>query len=101
MSSVASTEVGNADALMRDSIPAKSRLAVGGIDGATCQHRYQMGAIFRAAVQIAVETIRRHRQTVDNFCVETRLERLLKRGDPEHAVRAGAGDGDAHIRWTL
>src|SRR6201991_3982658 len=104
MSSVASTEVGSADALMSKSIlmrqEAKSRLAVGGIDGAARQHGYQMRAIFRTAVQVTVQSIRRHRQTVENFCVEARLQRLLKRGDAEHAVRAGAGDGNAHIRRT-
>src|SRR5258708_4877845 len=101
MSSVASTEMGSADALMRNSIPAMSRLAVRGVDGAARQHRYQMRAIFRTTVQVAVQTIRRHRQPVEYFGVEALLQRLLERRDAEHALGAGTGDGDADIRRPL
>src|ERR1700704_1617591 len=106
MSSVASTEVGSADALMRKPILtpqqlAMSRLAVRGVDGAARQHGYQVRAILRAAVQVAVQPIGRHRQPVEDFGVEALLQRFLERRDAERSLGAGAGDGNAYIRRTL
>src|SRR5579859_4725208 len=57
-----------------------------------------MRTIFGAAVQVAVETIRRHGQAVERFRRKTLLQRFLKGGQAEYALGACAGDRDPYIR---
>ena len=70
-------------------------------NGAPCQYRDQMRTIFGAAVQIAVQPFRRHRQSGEHLVREALLLGFFERGDAEHAFGAGAGDGDAYVRRTL
>src|SRR6266481_7832330 len=75
-----------------------SRFGVRGLDGAPRQHRDQMRAVFGAAVQVAVQSLGRHGQTIEHLVREPLLQGLFERGEAEHAFGAGAGDGDADVR---
>src|ERR1043166_7557723 len=60
-----------------------------------------MRTIFRAAVDVARKTGRRHGEAVERFRREALLERLFERGDTEHAARAGARYRDANVAAAL
>ena len=69
---------------------AMSGFAGRGFDGAARQHGDQMCAVFGAAVQVAVEACRGHRQTIEHLGREALLQGVLERGDAEYAIRARA-----------
>src|SRR5258705_10450625 len=103
---MASTELGSADAFMAKPIlmqreAAMSRFGVRGLDGTSRQHRDQMRAIFGAAVQVAVQSLGGHGQTIEPLLRETLLQSLFEPGGGGHTFRAGAGYGATHSRRPL
>src|SRR5256714_5872849 len=72
-----------------------------GLDRAARHYRDQVRAVFGAAVKVTVQSLRRHRQTIERLRRESLLERLLERGDAEYAFGPGARDGHPHVRRTL
>src|SRR5258705_9706522 len=103
---MASTELGSADAFMAKPIlmqreAAMSRFGVRGLDGTSRQHRDQMRAIFGAAVQVAVQSLGGHGQTLEHLVRGTLLQNLFEPREAEHPFRARARYGDAHLRRPL
>src|SRR5262245_44668245 len=78
--------------------PALSRFSVSSFDRPARQHPDQMRAIFGATMQVAVQPFRGYVDSRQHLWREALLQGLLESGDTEHAVRAGAGDGDADVR---
>src|SRR5258706_8137432 len=70
-------------------------------DGAAGKHADQVGAILRAAVNVAGKTVRRNRQPFERFRRKPLLERRFEFWHPEHARRTGAGHRDPHFRRAL
>src|SRR5438874_6883123 len=65
------------------------------------QHADQMGAIFGAAVDVAVHAVGRNAHAFERFRREAFLKRLLERGHAEHAIGPGTGHRDADVATTF
>src|SRR4029077_9487493 len=65
------------------------------------QHTDEMGAVFGAAVDVAVHAIGRNAHAFERFRREAFLKRLLERRHAEHAIGAGAGHRDPDVAAAL
>ncbi len=75
-----------------------SCLTVRAIDCSPRKHTDQMRAIFRAAVQVAVEAVGGNAQPLMRFRCEAFFQSVFERRQAKHAVGPGARNGDTHIR---